>query len=102
MISRLKCAICLGLWRGQKSSSYISSTLNLPKNISRIMRALEIAIVELQGLTEFTHKIKGIVKLSNPKIALTAGLLGHKAQGTLVHPCFQSIKQMDIPSKFYF
>lgn len=76
-------------------------TLNIMRDITNSMRTLEIEIVELQGLLETTGDSGHFEALSS-KRSLLADLLGTRAQGALVRSRFQSISQMDAPSKFFF
>ncbi|KAK0147749.1 Transposon TX1 uncharacterized protein [Merluccius polli] len=71
------------------------------RDITKAMKALETEIVELQGLVEATGDTGHFEALSS-KRALLADLLGTRAQGALVRSRFQSISQMDTPSKFFF
>jgi len=65
------------------------------------MNTLETDILMLQELAESTGAQSYLDSLLGKRTQL-ADLLGGKAQGALVRSRFQSVNQMDAPSKFFF
>ncbi len=63
--------------------------------------SLEIDIKNCQQLADSTGDHYYLDTCLKKKAQL-ADLLGHKAQGALVRSIFQSIDQMDAPSKYFF
>ncbi|KAI4887913.1 hypothetical protein NFI96_014527 [Prochilodus magdalenae] len=76
-------------------------TLNVTRDIARSLKALEMEIVELQNLGATTGNREHIKTLKS-KTATLADLLGARVQGALVRSRFQSVSEMDAPSKFFF
>ncbi|KAK3548437.1 hypothetical protein QTP70_013069 [Hemibagrus guttatus] len=74
---------------------------NVTKDITRSLRALEIKVVEIQGLVESTGNRGHIEALKKKKHALD-DLLNTAVQGALVRLRFKSATEMDAPSKFFF
>ncbi|KAL6466369.1 hypothetical protein MHYP_G00241730 [Metynnis hypsauchen] len=64
-------------------------------------RQLEGEILDLQSLIDSTGDQSHTANLKSKRSAL-ANLLGFRAQGALVRSCYQSLTQMDAPSKFFF
>ncbi len=62
---------------------------------------MEKEILESQKLAQFTGEIRHMEACSKKKAQL-ADLLGYRVQGALVRSRFQSIDQMDVPSKYFF
>ena len=76
-------------------------TLNVIRDMTRSMRALEREIVALQDLAAFTGEGERIKVLKRKKSALS-DLLGFSAQRALVRSHFQYVAKMDAPSDFFF
>ncbi|KAK3535352.1 hypothetical protein QTP70_009669 [Hemibagrus guttatus] len=66
-----------------------------------LTRALEIEVVELQGLVESTGN-RGHIEALRKKIHVLDELLDTTVQGVLVRSRFKSATEMDAPSKFFF
>lgn len=76
-------------------------TFNATKDMAQSMKILENEIIELLNTTASTSD--GVCfESSKSKKEMLADLLGIKAQGALIRSRFQSISQMDAPSKFFF
>ncbi len=76
-------------------------THNVTRELGRSLKSLELDLKNCQQLADSTgdhYYIDACLK----KKAHLADLLGHKAQGVLVRSRFQSIDQMDAPSKYFF
>lgn len=65
------------------------------------MRDLEVKMMELQSLVVGTRN-QGHIELLKTKRKALDDLLGVKAQGALVRSLFQSVKEMDGPTRFFF
>ncbi len=76
-------------------------TRNVTKNIVRLMKVTEMEIIKLQELLESTGDWNFMRCISEKKSTLN-NLLEMKAKGALVRSRFQSVDQMDVPSKFFF
>ncbi|KAL7849374.1 hypothetical protein SRHO_G00209970 [Serrasalmus rhombeus] len=76
-------------------------TLNVTRDLTRSLKALETEIVALQGLAEATGNRGHTEALKSKKTAL-ADLQGITAQGVLLCCLFQCVSEMDAPSKFFF
>lgn len=76
-------------------------TFNVSKDISQSLKTLEIEIVELQNLVESTGN-RGHIELLKAKKKTLDNLLGIRAQGALIRSRFQSVVEMDGPTKFFF
>lgn len=76
-------------------------TQNVTREITLSMNTLEADILKLQEMAETTGARSYLYSLLNKKTQL-ADLLGGKTQGALVRSRFQSLDQMDAPSKFFF
>jgi len=76
-------------------------TVNVTRDIAQSMKILEAEIIVLQDLVAFKKNKKHIDELKKKK-AFLIDLLGVKAQGALVRSRFQTVTQMDAPSKFFF
>lgn len=75
-------------------------TWNITKHITRSLQDLEIGIVELQSLVDYSGNQGHFEALKSKKAALVK-LLGFTAQGALVHSRFMNTCQMDAPSQFF-
>uniref|UniRef100_A0A3B5PPF5 Reverse transcriptase domain-containing protein n=1 Tax=Xiphophorus maculatus TaxID=8083 RepID=A0A3B5PPF5_XIPMA len=76
-------------------------TYNVTREMVKSIEELETEIVDLQSFCESTGNRGHIQTLKQKKNAL-ADLLGLRAQGALVRSRFQSVSEMDAPSKFFF
>ncbi|XDV54613.1 hypothetical protein PO909_022862 [Leuciscus waleckii] len=76
-------------------------TVNVTRDIAQSMKTLETEMIVLQDLLASKKNRKHIDGLKGKK-AILVDLLGVKAQGALVRSQFQTVTQMDIPSKFFF
>ncbi|XP_040928666.1 transposon TX1 uncharacterized 149 kDa protein [Betta splendens] len=76
-------------------------TLNITRDITRSMKDIGKDIVELQNMVESTGSKRHIEVLKSKKATLD-NLLGTRAQGALVRSRFQSVTDMDAPSRFFF
>ncbi len=76
-------------------------THNVTRELGRSLKSLEIDIKNCQQLADSTGDHYYLDTCLKKKAQL-ADLLGHKAQGALVRSRFQSIDQMDAPSKYFF
>ena len=76
-------------------------TLNVTKEVSQSMRALEREIIGLQDLAASSQEEEHINALRCKKKMLD-DFLNVRAQGALVCSRFQNLTQMDAPSKFFF
>ncbi len=76
-------------------------THNVTKELTRSLEHLEKEILESQKLAQSTGEIRHMEACSKKKAQL-ADLLGYRVQGALVRSRFQSIDQMDVPSKYFF
>lgn len=77
-------------------------TRNVTRDASLIMNILEADILKLQELAESTGTHRFLDSLSSKRTQL-ADLLSVKTRGALVRSGrFQSVEQMDGPSKFFF
>ncbi|KAK3517639.1 hypothetical protein QTP70_013771 [Hemibagrus guttatus] len=76
-------------------------TVNITRDITKLLKDLEIGIVELQALAESTGDRRHVEDLKVKK-ALMADLLGTKAQGALIWSRFKGANKMDAPSKYLF
>ncbi len=76
-------------------------THNVTKELTLSLEHLEKEILESQKLAQFTGEIRHMEACSKKKAQL-ADLLGYRVQGALVRSRFQSIDQMDVPSKYFF
>ncbi|KAL6491421.1 hypothetical protein MHYP_G00017660 [Metynnis hypsauchen] len=65
------------------------------------MKQLEGEILDLQSLIDSTGDQSHTANLKSKRSVL-ANLLGFRAQGALVRSRYQSLTQMDAPSKFFF
>lgn len=79
----------------------IQYSLNVTKDMTKSMEALENEIVMLQDLADFTGNGEHIKALKKKKSALS-NLLGFSAKGALVRSRFQNVIKMDAPSHFFF
>ncbi len=76
-------------------------TLNVSKDISQSMRTPEIEIVELHNLVESTGN-RGFIELLKANRRELDNLLDIRAQGALIHSCFQSAVEMNGPTNIFF
>lgn len=76
-------------------------TQNVTRETFLSMNILETDILKLQDLVQSTGGQIYFDSLSKKKTQL-ADLLGFKTQGALVRSRFQSVDQMDAPSRFFF
>lgn len=76
-------------------------TLNVTKDMTKSMKALENEIAELQELADSTGEKEHFTSLKRKKTTLS-NLLGFSAQGALVRSRFQNVVKMDAPSHFFF
>ena len=76
-------------------------TFNVSRHITQSIKELEREILELQGLVDSTGD-QSHVRVLKSKTSALNDLLGVRAQGALVRSRFQSLTQMDAPSKFFF
>ncbi len=76
-------------------------TLNVTRDMAQSMNNLEKEIVALQDVIESNRNKKHIDDLKKKK-AMLLDLLGVRAQGALVRSRFQTVAQMDAPSKLFF
>ena len=76
-------------------------TFNVSRHITQSIKELEREILELQGLVDSTGD-QSHVRVLKSKTSALNDLLGVGAQGALVRSRFQSLTQMDAPSKFFF
>ncbi|KAI4880461.1 hypothetical protein NFI96_009804 [Prochilodus magdalenae] len=76
-------------------------TFNVSRHITDSMKQLEDEILGLQRLIDSTGDQSHTADLKSKKSALT-NLLGFRAQGALVRSRYQSLTQMDAPSRFFF
>ncbi|KAI7804071.1 pol-like protein [Triplophysa rosa] len=75
---------------------------NVTREVTIILNALETDILKLQELALLPGDQNGVESLLKNKKTQLADLLGNKAQGALVRSRFQSVNEMDVPSKFFF
>ncbi|KAI4900061.1 hypothetical protein NFI96_009346 [Prochilodus magdalenae] len=71
-------------------------SLNVMRDITRSLKALEMEIVELQNLGVTTGNREHIKTLQKRKTATLADLLGARVQGALVRSRFQSASEMEV------
>lgn len=76
-------------------------TLNVTRDMTRSMKALESEIVKLQDLADSTREGEHFKVLKRKKSALS-NLLGFSGQGALVRSRHQNIAKMDAPSNFFW
>ncbi len=76
-------------------------TFNVTRDMVQSIRRLEMDIVELQTLNGATANQNQLQALKR-KTKTLADLLGTRSQGALIRSRFQSISEMDAPSKFFF
>ncbi|KAK3520731.1 hypothetical protein QTP70_031448, partial [Hemibagrus guttatus] len=76
-------------------------TVNITRDITKLLKDLEIGIVELQVLAESTGDRRHVEDLKVKK-ALMADPLGTKAQGALIRSRFKEANEMNAPSKYFF
>lgn len=74
---------------------------NLNKNITRSLTALEIGVVELQGLLESTGN-RGHIEALKRKKPCTGLFVRHNSTRVLVCSWFKILKEMGAPSKLFF
>lgn len=76
-------------------------TVSVTRGINESMRSLEKDILELQQALESTSNSRLVEDLKGKK-ALLIDLLDTKAQGALTRSRFQSLSQVDAPTKYFF
>ncbi|KAK3552229.1 hypothetical protein QTP86_006020 [Hemibagrus guttatus] len=76
-------------------------TVNITRDITKLLKDLETGIVELQVLAESTGDRRHVEDLKVKK-ALMADPLGTKAQGALIRSRFKEANEMNAPSKYFF
>lgn len=76
-------------------------TFNVTRDMAQSIRCLEMDFVELQPLNEASANQNQLRALKGKKSSL-ADLLGTRSQGALIRSRFQSLSEMDPPSKFFF
>lgn len=84
--------------KAQMKQFCIQYTQNVTREITLNISTLETDILKLQELADLTGAQGLLDTMANKKVQL-ADLLGVKTQGAMVRSRFQSVNQMDAPSK---
>lgn len=77
-------------------------TLNVTRDLAQSMKILETEITVLQDLLASKKNNRKHIDDLKEKKSFLVDLLGVKAKGALVRSRFQTVAQMDAPSKFFF
>lgn len=76
-------------------------TFNVSRDIVRSLEELEIEIVKLQSLVDSTKNQRWFDALKSKRRVMN-DLLGIQAQAALIRSRFQSVVEMDSPTKYFF